>query len=73
MGMNFLNGWKTILGLVLLVVVCVLHGGSILTCVQGVLTTTEGQAGIAAGITAIGLAHKVEKLLGQQSQDKPVQ
>ena len=68
--MKFLNGWKTILGLVLLVVVCVLHGGNVLTCAQSVLSTPEGQAGVAAGITAIGLAHKVEKFLGRS---KPVQ
>ena len=63
--MKFLNGWKTILGLVLQVAVCVLNGGNIMTCAQNVLTTPEGQAGIAAGITAIGLAHKVEKFLGR--------
>lgn len=67
--LKLLNGWKTILGLVLLVVVCVLHGGNVLTCVQGVLTTPEGQAGMAVGLTAVGLAHKAEKLL---ARNKPI-
>jgi hypothetical protein len=64
--LSFLNGWKTILGLVLMAALCVIHGGNLLKCVTGVLTTPEGQTGLAGGLTAIGLAHKVEKFLGKK-------
>lgn len=65
--MNFLNGWKTILGVVLLAVVCIVNGGNILACVRDVLATPAGQAGMAAGLTAVGLTHKVEKFLGRRT------
>ena len=64
--MNLLNGWKTILGLVLLVVVCVLNGGNVIDCARDALATPQGQAGIAMGLTAIGLAHKVEKFMARR-------
>lgn len=64
--MKLLNGWKTILGLVLLVAVCVLRGGNIVDCVRDTLTTPQGLEGMAMGLTAVGLAHKVEKFLGKR-------
>lgn len=64
--MKFLNGGKTILGLVLLALVCVVNGGNLMECVQSVLTTPAGQAGMAGGLTAVGLAHKVEKWMGRK-------
>jgi hypothetical protein len=63
--MKWLNGWKTILGVVLLVVLCVLNGGNVADCIRDALATPQGQAGIAVGLTAVGLLHKVEKVVGK--------
>ena len=61
--MKWLNGWKTILGVVLLAVVCILNGGNIGECVTSTLSSPQGQEGIALGLTAVGLLHKVEKIV----------
>lgn len=66
--MKWLNGWKTILGVGLLAVVCVVNGGNVAQCVQDALATPAGQAGIAAGLTGVGLVHKIEKWVGQRKK-----
>ena len=64
--MKWLNGWKTILGVVLFAVSCVVAGGNLAECVQAALLTPGGQAGVAVGLTGVGLLHKVEKAVGRR-------
>ncbi len=63
-GMQFLNGWKTVLGLAIALAACLVsHGVSldaIVQCAKDVLTARTVE-GVGLGVAALGIAHKIEK------------
>ncbi len=62
--MQFLNGFKTILGIAIALLACLVsHGFSLSALLDCIKQVGSGQTmvGVGLGIASLGIAHKIEK------------
>lgn len=67
--MKFLNGKKTIIGVLIIlvaVVMCILQGNTIAECIKHGFSQLDSiMLGVGAGVAGIGGLHKIEKHMGK--------